>query len=65
MPRLSKTQRIRALVTFNEERFKGIKKKYQVVAKALDKLNIKISPRALRNIISKWTHNCNTFIFKI
>ena len=43
MPRLSKTQRIRAIVTFNEERFKGIKKKYQVVVKALDKLNIKIS----------------------
>ena len=53
MPRLSKTQRIRAIVTFNEERFKGIKKKYQVVVKALDKLNIKISTGGLRNIIQQ------------
>ena len=45
MPRLSKTESVIAIVTFNEERFKGFKKKYQVVVKALDKLNIKIKKK--------------------
>ena len=60
MPYLNKTQRVQAIVHFNEPQFKNVPFKYKVVAESLaQKFQIKYSARSLQNLIKRYDETGN------